>query len=86
MDGGYGTSGCRQQAYRGALIEQAAQNVTPGSWLLALGRLAPEFAIRNQSRCSLALALNDGDLFRREVVDVIDQIVDLPVECGAFVW
>src|SRR6266850_4985269 len=35
---------------------------------------------------SLALALNDGDLFRREVVEFIDQIVDLAVESGALVF
>jgi hypothetical protein len=30
--------------------------------------------------------LNDGDLFRRQVVEFIDQVVDLAVERGAFAF
>lgn len=44
------------------------------------------FAIRNQSRCSLALALDDCNLLRREVVEFIDKPVDLAVERGAFAF
>lgn len=40
------------------------------------------FAIPNQSRCSLALALDDSDFFGRQVVEFIDQAV----ERGAFAF
>src|SRR2546428_6016796 len=33
--------------------------------------------------CSIALTFNDGNLFRRQVIEFIDQIVDLAVERGA---
>ncbi len=44
------------------------------------------FAIRNQSRCSLASALSNCNFFGREVVEFIDEPVDLAVERGAFAF
>ena len=84
---GYGTSRCRQQAYRGTLIEQAASECHP--WLLAACPVSSRNnaeKLRNQSRCSLALALNDGNFVVGQVVEFIDKPVDLAVERGAFAF
>ena len=46
----------------------------------------PRFAFRTQSRCSIALARNDGNLLRRQAVEFIDNIVDLAVERGVLAF
>jgi hypothetical protein len=67
------------------LNQDAAQSVRPHDrlsrdvWPLHLHAVSSGSA-------SFYLALDDTNLFRRQVVELIDQVVDLTVERGAFAF